>query len=69
MPKLTKNVMVNGKVLLEGRTISAANVKKFGIGDHVFETGKPEKKAKEQVPVENESETESDSQAQEDQED
>lgn len=43
MPTLNQNVLLNGKVILKGKGISAANVKKLELGDHLFdkESAKP----------------------------
>lgn len=38
MPTLNQNVMMpGGKILAKGRSISAANVKKLELGDHLFD--------------------------------
>ena len=54
MPKLAKNVLINGKVVLAGKSLSAANVKKLGLGDHLFDqVEKPaEEKPAEDTPEE-----------------
>lgn len=37
MPTLNQNVLINGKVVQRGKSISAANVKKLELGDHLFD--------------------------------
>lgn len=37
MPTLNQNVLLNGKIVPRGKSISAANVKKHGLGDHLFD--------------------------------
>ena len=37
MPTLNQNVLINGKVIRKGKGISAANVKKLELGDHLFD--------------------------------
>lgn len=50
MPTLAKNVLLNGKVLPKGKNISAANVKKFELGDHLFEKAPAQKPEPESDP-------------------
>lgn len=42
MAELIQNALINGKVILKGKNISAANVKKLGLGDHLFAKDAPE---------------------------
>ena len=58
MPTLNQNVLVNGKVVRAGKSISAATVKKLDLGDHLFD-----KEAKASAPA---SEENSDQENQED---
>lgn len=37
MPNLNQNVLINGRILPKGKNISSASVKKFGLGDHLFD--------------------------------
>src|SRR5699024_1403525 len=37
MPTLNQNVLINGKVIPKGKSISAANAKKLELGDHLFD--------------------------------
>ena len=37
MPTLNQNVLINGKVVQKGKSISAASVKKLELGDHLFD--------------------------------
>ena len=49
MPTLNQNVLINGKVIRKGKSISAANVKKLELGDHLLdqETKAPAKGSEE----------------------
>lgn len=37
MPTLNQNVLINGRVIRKGKNISAANVKKLELGEHLFD--------------------------------
>lgn len=37
MPTLNQNVLINGRVIRKGKSISASNVKKLELGDHLFD--------------------------------
>lgn len=44
MPTLNQNVLINGKIVRKGKSVSSASVKKLGLGDHLFDEAesKPE---------------------------
>lgn len=70
MPTLNQNVLINGKVVHKGKSISAANVKKLELGDHLFDQAEEKAPAKSSAKSEGSEEksSDSDSQDQENQE-
>ena len=46
MPTLNQNVLINGKIVRKGKSVSSASVKKLGLGDHLFDKeSAPEKES------------------------
>lgn len=45
MPTLNQNVLINGKIVGKGKSVSSASVKKLELGDHLFDKAESAKES------------------------